>query len=255
MLLPLFLLHNQASRIASRALPPQKAATELECAFRSDARSAYTWLHCVISEEHDWYMTARCPACIVLHVFHSEPTIRFVAVACMLSDHREHRDLLDPTRQLPNFGFWLDALETAVREDPLWGGDCWPEIEYRASSLTDSVRELALQCLDRARSAPADQMAIRTATTTTATGSSSSSVPTPSVAVSSARYPLQAIALKPSSFARRQIKMTREEEKWVASLAVSYYLQLRWNERAQALSNRAGVHVLRRGLRRRSITS
>ena len=55
LLLPMFLLHSQASRIASSVLPSQRAA-EPERAFRGDARSAYSWLHCVLSEEHDWYL-------------------------------------------------------------------------------------------------------------------------------------------------------------------------------------------------------
>ncbi|KAL4870914.1 hypothetical protein BDV12DRAFT_164900 [Aspergillus spectabilis] len=147
LLLPLFLLHNQASRVAASSLPAHKGA-EPERAFRGEARDAYAWLHCIFSEEHDWYLTERCPVCIVLHVLHSEPTIRFVAVACLLSDHLLNPGLLNSSRRLPNFEFWLEALETAVREDPFWGADCWPDIEYRASSLTDGVQQLVLQCLE-----------------------------------------------------------------------------------------------------------
>lgn len=143
----MFLLHTQASRIASDVLPTQRAA-EPERAFRGGARSAYSWLHCVLSEEHDWYMTERCPACIVLHVMHSEPTIRFIAVACLLSDHLQGHDVPHGKRRLPSFDFWLEALETAVREDSFWGDGFWPEIEYRACSLTDGVKQLALQCLE-----------------------------------------------------------------------------------------------------------
>jgi hypothetical protein len=94
-------------------------------------------------------LTERCPACIVLHVLHSEPTIRFVAVACLLSG-----DLLNPglvnsnsNRRLPNFEFWLEALETAVCEDPFWGPGCWPDIEYRAFSLIQGIQMLRLQCM------------------------------------------------------------------------------------------------------------
>ncbi|KAL2834910.1 hypothetical protein BDW59DRAFT_937 [Aspergillus cavernicola] len=146
LLLPLFLLHNQASRVAASILPAHTGA-EPERAFRGEARSAYAWLHCIFSEEHDWYLTERCPACIVLHVLHSEPTIRFVAVACLLSDHLLNPGLLN-SRRLPNFDFWIEALETAVHEDPFWGADCWPDMEYRAYSLTDGVKQLVLQCRD-----------------------------------------------------------------------------------------------------------
>ena len=147
LLLPLFLLHTQASRIATSVLPRQRAA-EPERAFRGDARSAYAWLHCILTEEHDWYLTERCPACIVLHVMHSEPTIRFIAVACLLSDHLQGHDVPHGKRRLPSFEFWLEALENAVREDAFWGDDFWPEIEYRAWSLTDGVKQLAMQCLE-----------------------------------------------------------------------------------------------------------
>ncbi|KAL4921952.1 Endoribonuclease L-PSP/chorismate mutase-like protein [Aspergillus aurantiobrunneus] len=147
LLLPLFLLHNQASRVAVSILPGHKEA-ESERAFRGEARDAYAWLHCIFSEEHDWYMTERCPACIVLHVLHSEPTIRLVAVACLLSDKLLNPGLFNSNRRLPSFNFWLEALEIAVCEDPFWGADCWPDIEYRAYSLIDGVQLLALQCLE-----------------------------------------------------------------------------------------------------------
>ncbi|PYI21254.1 hypothetical protein BO86DRAFT_189205 [Aspergillus japonicus CBS 114.51] len=142
LLLPLSLLHHEASRIAANVLPSRKGA-EADRAFRGEARSAYAWLHSILTEEHDWYLTERCPACIVLHVMNSEPTIRFIAVACLLSDH-----LQGTKRRLPSFDFWLRSLEAAVREDPFWGDDFWPDIEYRAYALTDSVKELVLQCLE-----------------------------------------------------------------------------------------------------------
>ncbi|KAL4992636.1 hypothetical protein BDW68DRAFT_184137 [Aspergillus falconensis] len=148
LLLPLFILHNQASRAAVSILPAHKGV-EPERAFRGEARDAYAWLHCIFSEEHDWYLTERCPACIVLHVLHSEPTIRFVAVACLLSGDLLNPGLVnsDPNRRLPNFEFWLEALETAVSEDPFWGPDCWPDIEYRACSLIQGIQMLRLQCM------------------------------------------------------------------------------------------------------------
>ncbi|KAL4809988.1 hypothetical protein BDV18DRAFT_51412 [Aspergillus unguis] len=147
LLLPLFLLHNQTSQVAASILPGQRG-TESERAFRGEARDAYAWLHCIFSEEHDWYLTERCPACIVLHVLHSEPTIRFVAVACLLSGDLLNAGLLNSNRRLPDFRFWLQALEIAVQEDPFWGADCWPDIEDRACSLVYGIQVLRLQCLE-----------------------------------------------------------------------------------------------------------
>ncbi|KAJ5539735.1 hypothetical protein N7513_008067 [Penicillium frequentans] len=133
LLVPLFLINHQAERVAARALPNKKGA-EPERAFRGEARSAFAWLHCILIEEHDWYLTARCPTCIVLHVLHSEPTIRFLTVAAQLAGSRS------------GFNCWLNALETAVREDPFWGDAFWPDIEDRASRLTDGVQQLVRQC-------------------------------------------------------------------------------------------------------------
>ncbi|OJJ44321.1 hypothetical protein ASPZODRAFT_153784 [Penicilliopsis zonata CBS 506.65] len=197
--LPLFVLHTQASQIASRTLPSQRAS-EPERAFRGEARSAYAWLHCILTEEHDWYMTERCPACIVLHILHSEPTIRFVAVACMLSDRFQDLELAATKQQLPAFDFWLDALESAVREDPFWGHAFWPDIEYRACGLADAVKQLMLQCRELQAGNPPVQ-------------------PASSVCKTTVSYRRETtvctIPLKPSSFARKQLRMTREEQKFL----------------------------------------
>ncbi|CAL5867476.1 uncharacterized protein PFLUO_LOCUS1695 [Penicillium psychrofluorescens] len=194
LLVPLFLIDHQATRVAARALPSQKGA-EPERAFRGEARSAFAWLHCILTEEGDWYRTSRCPACIVLHVLHSEPTIRFVAVAAQLAG--------------PGTGFdcWLEALETAVREDPFWGDAFWPDIEHRAAGLTEGVQELVRQCHELRTSFDGPTR------------------PPPSLA----RAPLSGydrvntstctIALKPSSFTRKQVRLTREEQRYRSSLA------------------------------------
>ncbi|KAJ6021736.1 hypothetical protein N7540_007240 [Penicillium herquei] len=189
LLVPLFLINHQAERIAARALPSKKGA-EPERAFRGEARSAFAWLHCILIEEHDWYLTARCPACIVLHVLHSEPTIRFLTVAAQLAGSRS------------GFDCWLAALETAVCEDPFWGDSFWPEIEDRASRLTDGVQQLVRQCHE-----------LRT-------NLDSPTYETPSLAKTSVEYerPSCTIAIKPSSFARKQVKLSREEQRYRSSL-------------------------------------
>lgn len=191
LLVPLFLINHKAERVAARTLPSKRAA-EPERAFRGEARSAFAWLNCILTEEHDWYLTARCPACIVLHVLHSEPTIRFVTVASQLAGARS------------GFQCWLTALEAAVCEDPFWGDAFWPDIEERASRLTDGVQELVRQCYEL--SATLDNP----------------SRPVPSMAKASmpvyGRSASCNIALKPSSFARKQIRLTREEQKYRSSL-------------------------------------
>ncbi|KAJ5890975.1 uncharacterized protein N7473_007203 [Penicillium subrubescens] len=192
LLVPLFLINHQAERIAARALPSKKGA-EPERAFRGEARSAFAWLSCILTEEHDWYLTARCPGCIVLHVLHSEPTIRFVTVAALLAGPRS------------GFDCWLAALETAVREDPFWGDAFWPEIEDRAARLTDGVQQLVRQCheLRTALDSPtlATPTLAKTSTTVCERSASTCTIP-----------------LKPSSFARKQVRLSREEQRYRSSL-------------------------------------
>ncbi|CAG8109776.1 unnamed protein product [Penicillium salamii] len=189
LLVPLFLINHQAERTAARTLPSQKGA-EPERAFRGEARSAFAWLNCILTEEHDWYLTARCPACIVQHVLHSEPTIRFVTVASQLAGARS------------GFQCWLAALETAVCEDPFWGDAFWPDIEERASRLTDGVRQLVRQCyeLTANRESPHVPLA-KTSGSVYANRSATCTIP-----------------LKPSSFARKQVRLTREEQRYRSSL-------------------------------------
>ncbi|KAJ5105947.1 hypothetical protein NUU61_003294 [Penicillium alfredii] len=198
LLVPLFLINHQAERTAARALASKKGA-EPERAFRGEARSAFAWLHCILTEEHDWYLTARCPACIVLHVLNSEPTIRFVTVAAQLAGARS------------GFGCWLAALETAVREDPFWGDAFWPDIEDRASRLTDGVQQLVRQCHE-----------LRTTL-------DNPSCPIPSLAKTPAPVaaPTCTIALNPSSFARKQVRLSREEQRYRSSVAWNCSLEMR----------------------------
>ncbi|KAJ6166936.1 hypothetical protein N7470_002383 [Penicillium chermesinum] len=191
LLVPLFLINHNAERIAARVLPNKKVA-EPERAFRGEARSAFAWLHCILVEEHDWYLTARCPTCIVLHVLHSEPTIRFVTVAAQLAG------------PLSGFAPWLAALETAVLEDPFWGDGFWPEIEERASRLTEGVKQLVHQCHELRTSLDSPTCAMP----------SRAKAATP---VYERSTPCN-IAIKPSSFARKQVRLSREEQRYRSSL-------------------------------------
>ncbi|KAB8230481.1 uncharacterized protein BDW43DRAFT_164171 [Aspergillus alliaceus] len=233
-LLPLFLLHHQASRVAARALPSHQGA-ESERAFRGEARSAYAWLHCILTEEHDWYLTERCPACIVLHVLHSEPTIRFVAVACLLSDHLQGLDLLHGESRLPSFDFWLEALETAVREDPFWGSDFWPDIEYRACALTDGVKQLVLQCLE-----------LRSALDRQTHHQSQAYDSSAHFRRDSLRQSSHPSMMRSSAASRMMV----EEQKLLSKIASNRCMQSHWKDRPQR------VHVRRHAdPRRRSVTS
>lgn len=193
LLVPLFLINHQAERVAARALASKKGV-EPERAFRGEARSAFAWLNCILTEEHDWYLTARCPACIVLHVLHSEPTIRFVTVAAQLAGPRS------------GFDCWLVAVESAVREDPFWGDAFWPDIEERAARLTEGVRQLVRQCHELRTSLDSPTRA--------APALAKASAPIYERSASACTIPV-----KTSSFARKQVRLSREEQRYRSSLA------------------------------------
>jgi len=91
LLSPLLKLHGHAIELSTR-LVSGKCSTEPERAFRGEARGALTWLHCILTEERDFCRAEGCPACVVLHILSSEPTIRLIAVACMFSQFLPQRE-------------------------------------------------------------------------------------------------------------------------------------------------------------------
>ncbi|KAJ9249288.1 hypothetical protein DTO207G8_6795 [Paecilomyces variotii] len=208
---PLFKIHKYATQVASHLLQDRKSA-DAELAFRGDARSAYSWLNCFLAEEHDWCSTQGCPACVVLYVLDSEPTIRITAVACLLSDYIQETVVPDAKRRLLSFDFWLGAVETAVREDQFWGDAFWPEIEYRAWALENGIKQLISQCLELRDHKEVHMDRVHPGCTTSCVA-----------ARGPCRYHVRTIALQPSSMARRQLRMTREEQEWISRAVVSYW--------------------------------
>jgi hypothetical protein len=229
LLLPLFDIHDQATQIATRVLGRRKGA-EPERAFRSEARGAFTWLHCILTEESDFCLAEGCPACVVLHVLSSEPTIRLVTVACMLGDFLPPTDFVDIKKR--HFGFWLNAMEKAVREDALWGEEFWPEIHHRAESLAVDIRYLIMQCVEH-----------RTGTELQRTASinnnnnSNNHKSTGSIAMRSERHAyrvhVRSIPVQPSALARRQLNMMWEEQDLVSKYLQSCWNSLCWSDRRQ----------------------
>lgn len=197
-LLPLFEIHAEASAVASYVLPSKNWA-EPERAFRGEARGAYSWLHCILTEERDWCMAEGCPACVVLHVLYSEPTIRVVTVACRLSDRLAAKELTEFDNGLPTFDFWLQALETAVRRDPLWGDAFWPDIEYRAYGLEMGIKQLIMQCSELRNGRKMEDLRSKSCV----------ALSTPANRYV-CRYQMRMIPIQPSNFARVQLKMLWE---------------------------------------------
>lgn len=222
LLLPLFEIHDQATQIATRALARKRGA-EPERAFRGEARSAFTWLHSILTEERDFCLAEGCPACVVLHVLNSEPTIRLVAVACLLCDFLPETELPEVKSRVPVFEFWLRALERSVRDDPLWGDDFWPEIEHRARGLNEDIRQLITQCLEL-RSAPEAQ-------------APPPSKPACAISVRPTRQAyrkhVRSIPVQPSAFARRELKMMWEEQELASKFLMTCWASMCWNERRQ----------------------
>lgn len=192
----------------------------------------------MLTEEHDWYLTERCPACISFHVLHSEPTIRFIAVACLLSDHLQDLEFQSSKKQLPSFDFWLQALETAVREDPFWGDDIWSDIEYRACALTDGVKQLVLQCLELR--AALDRQSLQ----------SQGMYKGGMHYRCDSRQQMRVVAVSQTNVARKHSRMTSEDQKWTSKVVSNCSLQSRWSDCTLKLNSRGHAES-----RRRSVTS
>jgi hypothetical protein len=233
LLLPLFEIHNQATQIATRVLGRRQGA-DPERAFRGEARGAFTWLHCILTEERHFCLAEGCPACIVSHVLSSEPTIRLVTVACLLCDFLSSSDFADskPNRtHRPDFGFWLKAMETAVREDPLWGDAFWPEIQHRAESLAVDIKYLIMQCVELRN--PTELQ--RTSSTTSSSSVKSSCSMTMRSDRHAYRVHVRSIPVQPSALARRQLNMMWEEQELVSKFLQGYWNQLCWSDRRQKM--------------------
>jgi hypothetical protein len=222
---PLFEIHDHAFQIAKRA-SGRRPDAEPERAFRGAARGAFSWLHCILTEERDFSRTEGCPACVVLHVLHSEPTIRLLAVACQLRDSLPVSDLTHGHEGLPDFGFFMRALERAVREDALWGDHFWPEIESRARRLNAEIQQLIMQGVALRNGAAEPQKP--------------SSKPSGAISTRPDRQVVRvhvrsSIPVEASVFARRQLHMAGEERELASPFLLSCWTSMCWNDRRRKL--------------------
>lgn len=150
LILPLLEIQRYATQLAISLLG-NRNIFDLELVFRGEARGAFAWLQCFISEEEEWCSTQGCPACVVSHVLETEPTIRIIVTACGLASSLRRAN--DPTpgegpSSLPVFDFWLSSLRTALDEDPFWGPNIWKELEPRASNLENGIHQMVRQCIE-----------------------------------------------------------------------------------------------------------
>jgi len=153
--LPLLHIRSQAAVYAFSLISSQRSGStsptsettfDLEVVFREDARTAFSWLQCFVTEEADWMTTKGCPACIVQRVLHDEPYIRIVVAACILSTHLRRASQTKAPQEIPDFSFWHSAVRNAVVEDEFWGLHLWSDIEARARGLEKGIRQLISQC-------------------------------------------------------------------------------------------------------------
>ena len=175
-----------------------RPAVDLEVAFRGQARSAFSWLQCFLSQaERDWALTKGCPACIVLKILHDEPFIRIVVAACRVSSYLQSVfESHGAATNLPDFTFWLTAVRHAVTEDPFWGLHFWSEIEVRAISLSSGIQELVSQCLF-----PSTKVAAQRAA--------------PNRSVSNGASLNWAQGVQNGKIVKREMKLKQEEEQWI----------------------------------------
>lgn len=147
LLVPVVELFDKAVTLAVAAIGAT-TPEELEYAFTDQARNAFTWLHCFLSNdnEREWCYTRGCPACVAEHSLRSEFSIRMLCAACLLSDVHYPFTLEGP--KLPSFRFFLDTLKNALTADPRYGCDYFESMQTKAIALRNGIEDLIHQCVE-----------------------------------------------------------------------------------------------------------
>ncbi|MCJ1456687.1 hypothetical protein MMC28_007050 [Mycoblastus sanguinarius] len=145
LILPVLEIYRHAAQLA-RSMLGDRNIFDLELVFRGDARGAFAWLQCFITEEEEWCSTRGCPACVVSYVLQAEPTIRIVLTACRLAQSlrraNENADIF------PVFDFWLSSLRTALDEDEFWQPNFWKDSEQKVANLENGIQQMVRQCIN-----------------------------------------------------------------------------------------------------------
>jgi hypothetical protein len=221
LLVPIVELFDKAATLAATATHASKLE-DLEYAFNGQARSAFLWLQCFLSsdKEREWCYTRGCPACVVEHSLDSEFSVRLLFSACLLSDVHYPFTLDGPT--LPSFMFFLDSLERALAEDPLYGTNFFELTQPKAVATRNGIEELIHQCIEL--DAVLGQRSSPSAPSSAASSAHASPVLRPLGAnPSSGRA---ALKVKRGKMARRQMTLQIEEEKWMDEMLKRCWDQL-----------------------------
>ncbi|ORY08352.1 hypothetical protein BCR34DRAFT_488786 [Clohesyomyces aquaticus] len=174
LVMPVVELFKRASALAEAFLSNPKPE-DLELAFGGDARGAFLWLQCFITEEEDWCRTRGCPACVTIATLNTESHIRLTIAASLLSvapvasahstpaGSANTSPTTSPTSPVPPTGMVeeapatglslpplphiLPALREALASDPFWGPDYWPYLFARSNQLSASIQALIAECV------------------------------------------------------------------------------------------------------------
>ncbi|KAF2267756.1 hypothetical protein CC78DRAFT_47074 [Lojkania enalia] len=246
--MPVVELYKRASALAEAALCTKKNE-DLELAFGGEARGAFLWLQCFISEEEDWCQTIGCPACTTTTTLSTESHIRLTIAAALLSTASLSSPTSSPAPSstssaassplledppsidelnapsLPPLPHILPALREAMSADPFWGPDYWSFIFARANQLSAGIQMLIAECtaLESLVSSP-------TTARPTTRPSSQHTFTTPAAfqptSISSVLRPIReeqeerGLKLKKSKLAKRQLRLQGEEIEFLKRCAM-----------------------------------
>ncbi|KAF2119663.1 hypothetical protein BDV96DRAFT_610567 [Lophiotrema nucula] len=236
---PVVELYVRASALAQAALCTHKPE-DLELAFGGEARGAFLWLQCFVSEEEDWCRTKGCPACVTTAALSTESHIRLTIAASLLStasisspnsspaastnsspvttptseDPSSDADTDVSTQasalQLPPLPHILPALRSALENDPFWGPEYWSFFFARATGLSAGMQALIAECigLESLVSSPA---AATSTPTSRLSAKRNATMPGLLHIAANAVEEERGAKLRKSKMAKRQLRMKTEE--------------------------------------------
>ena len=227
LLVPIVELFDKAATLAATATHATKLE-DLEYAYNGQARSAFLWLQCFLAneKEREWCYTRGCPACVVEHSLDSEFSVRLLFAACLLSDVHYPFTLDGPT--LPSFVFFLDSLERALAQDPLYGIDFFELAQPKAIATRNGIEDLIHQCIEL--DAVLSQPSSPSGPSSVASSAQASPVLGPMGSTASRGTP--GMKVKRSKMARRQMTLQIEEEKWMEEMLKRCWDQLQPEQQA-----------------------
>ena len=221
LLVPVVELLGRAVALATCATHASKLEN-LENAFTGEARSAFVWLQRFLAseKEREWCYTRGCPACVVDHTLDSEYSVRLLFTSCLLSDVHYPFTIEGPT--LPSFTFFLESLERALSEDPLYGRLVYERLQPKAMATRNGIEDLIQQCveLDAAlRQEPSPFPSSSRASSALSTPVLGPLVPDPSAGEARTK-------VKRSKMARKHMCLPMEEECWMEEVLTETLDQL-----------------------------